>query len=117
MKLLVCGGRDYCDLRFVKRTLDQINDRLSIDLLIQGGARGADTLAANWAKHRGVKCVCIMAEWEKYGRSAGHIRNQRMLDEYSPDGFVAFPGGRGTADMIRKALKAGVTRFLATPSA
>jgi hypothetical protein len=49
-----------------------------------------------------------VAQWKKHGRAAGPIRNQRMLDEGKPDLVVAFPGGRGTADMIRRAERAGV---------
>jgi hypothetical protein len=49
-----------------------------------------------------------VAQWKKHGRAAGPIRNQRMLDKGKPDLVVAFPGGRGTADMIRRAERAGV---------
>jgi hypothetical protein len=51
--------------------------------------------------------VAVMADWS-IGRKAGPIRNQRMLDEHAPDLVVAFPGGRGTADMVRRARKSGV---------
>ena len=43
------------------------------------------------------------ADWKKYGKSAGPLRNQRMIDEGKPDLVVAFPGGVGTADMISRA--------------
>jgi hypothetical protein len=49
-----------------------------------------------------------MADWDRYGLAAGPKRNQRMLDEYSPEFGVAFPGGRGTADMIRRLRAASV---------
>jgi acyl-CoA synthetase (NDP forming) len=48
------------------------------------------------------------ANWKKHGKSAGPIRNQLMLDVGKPDLVIAFPGGSGTADMIRRARKAGV---------
>jgi hypothetical protein len=77
-------------------------------VVIAGGARGADTLAVEWAKEREVMVEVYMAEWDQFGRKAGPIRNQRMLDEGKPDLVVAFPGGRGTAGMIALAEKAGV---------
>lgn len=75
--------------------------------LITGAAYGADTLAAEWATRSGVQVVSCPANWSVYGKGAGHVRNRRML-ELGPDLVVAFPGGRGTADMIRQATSAGV---------
>lgn len=48
------------------------------------------------------------ANSRKHGRAAGPIRNQQMLDEGKPHLVVAFPGGTGTADMVRRAQAAGV---------
>jgi hypothetical protein len=75
---------------------------------MQGGARGVDSFAREWAttKHIG-RWVCN-AEWDKHGRSAGPRRNARML-EWKPDLVIAFPGGRGTADMVAKAEAAGIS--------
>jgi hypothetical protein len=81
-------------------------------LLIAGGASGADTLAARWAQDRGVPTQVYMAEWERLGREAGPIRNQRMLTEGKPDLVVAFPGGKGTANMVAQARAAGVRVFI-----
>jgi hypothetical protein len=52
--------------------------------------------------------VVYPADWAKHGRAASPIRNQQMLDEGRPNLVVAFPGGRGTADMVRRARSAGV---------
>jgi len=76
--------------------------------VIAGGARGADTMAARWAESRGVELYVVTAEWDKLGRKAGPIRNQRMLSEHKPELAVAFPGGRGTDDMVRRAESAGI---------
>jgi hypothetical protein len=51
----------------------------------------------------GVKCVSVYAAWHDYGKAAGPIRNKRMLTDFAPDIVVAFPGGKGTADMVRQA--------------
>ena len=48
------------------------------------------------------------ADWSEYGKAAGAIRNQQMLDEGTPDLVVAFPGGNGTLDMVRRSQRAGI---------
>lgn len=109
MRLLVCGGRDFTDADYVFRVLDRVHAKRPISLLIEGGARGADRLARNWAINRGVAYKTENAEWKRYGKAAGFMRNKAMLDIWSPDGVVAFPGGAGTADMVRQADKADIT--------
>ena len=108
MRVLVCGGRDYVDREHVWRALDDIHAAHGIDLLIDGGASGADALARQWAVERRVRGWTFMANWEAHGRAAGPIRNSRMLVEGKPDLVVAFSGGAGTRSMVRKALAAGV---------
>jgi hypothetical protein len=108
MRVLVCGGREFADRQFLHDALDRLRDERGITLVIAGGARGADTFAAEWAATRSIECRVYEAEWAALGRSAGPIRNQRMLDDGKPELVVAFPGGRGTADMMRRARAAGV---------
>lgn len=112
MRIIVCGGRDYRNRRAVFDALDRLHAKRGIDFLIQGAADGADYLAWQWAYERGIRCGSYPANWDEDGRKAGLIRNQRMIDEGKPDGVVAFPGGRGTADMIARAKKAGLTVWL-----
>lgn len=107
MRLLVCGGRDFADELNLFRTLDYLH-RHRIACVIHGAARGADSLAGKWAREQGVPCRSFPADWNRHGRAAGAIRNQQMLDEGRPDLVVAFPGGRGTADMVRRAKAAGI---------
>lgn len=108
MRVLVCGGRDYTDRARVKAVLDKLRAERGIDALIHGGARGADALAAEWAAAAGVPAQVFLADWSRNGRAAGPIRNAKMLIEGRPALVVAFPGGRGTADMTRRARAAGV---------
>jgi hypothetical protein len=108
MRVLVCGGRDYDDRDALFAALDRLHAEHHFSAVIAGGARGADTLAAQWAEHRGIAAEIYMAEWERLGRKAGPIRNQRMLTEGRPDLVVAFPGGTGTAGMMGIARQAGV---------
>lgn len=106
MKILVCGGRDYGNYHRVRDVLYPFLDRVTV--IIEGGARGADACARMFASDYGIENVIFPADWDKYGKGAGHIRNQQMLDEGKPDLVVAFPGGRGTANMIERAEKVGV---------
>lgn len=112
MKVLVCGGRDFNDYDLVYRTMGEIdhnhwNGAVHISEIVQGGAKGADALAERWAEEMGVPVIAFHADWKSGGRAAGPIRNSKML-EYGPDLVVAFPGGRGTADMVGKAKRKGV---------
>lgn len=65
-------------------------------------------MAGYWARKRGLTNRKFPANWDAHGRAAGAIRNKQMLLEGKPDLVIAFPGGRGTADMVRRAQEAGV---------
>ena len=108
MRVLCCGGREFLDREMLAATLDRIHQERRFSLLIAGGARGADMMAEEWARTVGLPCTVYQADWAGLGRKAGPIRNQQMLDEGQPELVVAFPGGRGTADMVRRARGAGV---------
>ena len=106
MRVLVCGGRDYADMDRVREALDGLDP--APEYLIEGGARGADRLAKGWAHMRGVPVLTYPAKWDEFGKRAGILRNAEMLEHGKPDLVVAFPGGRGTADMVQRAERAGV---------
>lgn len=106
--VLVCGGRDYDDREQLFRVLDAAHMSNPIILLMHGAAKGADTLAEEWARNSGVPCQAYHADWETHGKAAGPIRNQRMLDNGLPHMVIAFLGGKGTADMMRRAKAADV---------
>lgn len=114
MQVLVCGGRDFTDRERLFRVIDWLCPD-QITCIIHGGATGADTLAGEWAKYSYVECKVYPAQWDKYGRSAGPVRNQQMLDEGKPDLVLAFPGGAGTRNMIMLARRAGVDVLEVTP--
>lgn len=107
MKFIVCGGRDYKNISAVRHALTALHARVGITLIIEGGATGADRLAREWAVQAGVPFVTVEANWAKLGKAAGPLRNTEMLTDHSPAGVVAFPGGRGTADMVAQARAAG----------
>lgn len=108
MKLLVCGGRDFSDMKLVNETLNELHGRKKITLLIHGAARGADSLADRWAFRAEIPRKEFRADWSMHGRAAGPLRNQKMIDEGKPEMVLAFSGGRGTADMIRRAKAANI---------
>lgn len=112
MRVLVCGGRDFSDRDMLARALAPYKPvpvtAVCEHKIIAGGATGADALAIEWAEVFGVPFRIFPANWKEHGRAAGPIRNQRMIDEGKPDLVIAFPGGRGTADMVSRARKAGI---------
>jgi len=113
LRVLVCGGRDFDHESIVWDILSGWKDRhIKRDrpwtTIISGGARGVDTHAESWAYGEELSRDIYPAEWKKYGKSAGYIRNRRMLEEGNPDLVIAFPGGRGTAMMVELAEEAGV---------
>lgn len=121
-RILVCGGRDFgvdpppwehnhqavADRAFLTKYLNEIKDKCIVECIIQGGAKGADQLAGLWADYHKIPNLEFRADWDKYGKRAGFIRNQQMLDEAKPTLTIAFPGGTGTADMIRRSKAAGI---------
>lgn len=111
MRVLVCGGRDYTQRDCVFRVLDALALVESVEEVIHGAARGADSLAGKWAQARGVKETPVPANWYpqpgKLDRGAGFKRNRAML-KLRPDLVVAFPGGNGTADMVQTSRDAGI---------
>jgi predicted Rossmann-fold nucleotide-binding protein len=115
MHVIICGGRHrHLTLEWYD-WLDQIRADLEITTVYHGGAKGIDMDAQRWAHSRGLTVHACPADWERHGPAAGPIRNAEMLKKLSCErngeaiAVIAFPGGRGTVDMVRKARQAGVT--------
>lgn len=110
-RVIVAGGRDFIDYALMERTLDRLIYhkclRREVEI-VSGCARGADTLAIQWARSRGFPVKRFPADWDKYGRGAGSLRNIEMA-EYGTH-LIAFWDGksRGTAHMIRTATEHGL---------
>ena len=108
-RIILCGGRDLINHVAFGHAMDVFMQLHGMPrIVIEGGAKGADTLAREWAKYQGIQLIEVPANWNREGLSAGPKRNQLMLDLLEPDMVVAFPGGPGTADMVRRAKAAGV---------
>jgi hypothetical protein len=111
IQLIVSGSRDATeeDAKVIWRELDLIHANEPVELLIEGGARGVDRLAALWARSRGVLSVRVEADWWQHGKAAGHMRNAEMLRLYPEARVLAFPKGEspGTRNCIAQARKLG----------
>lgn len=110
MKILVCGDRNWTDYALVLQHLLGIG--AGPHTVIDGGARGADSCGNRAAMSLDWPFMRFPALWEKFGKAAGSIRNQQMLDEGKPDMVLAFHDdiehSKGTKDMVARAEKAGV---------
>jgi hypothetical protein len=101
--VLVTGGRDFADRDAVFRALDTVLRKYPNTSVLHGACdTGADAHAQAWAVERQRPFIGVPAEWLKYDLKAGPIRNSLLIG-YLPHACVAFPGGAGTADMVRKA--------------
>lgn len=110
MKVLVTGGRDYNNSFNVDMVLATLTFSLSEEemTLIVGDATGADTIARKAAESLDWEVEVYEADWEKYGKQAGPIRNGWMINIGEPDVCLAFPGGKGTANCVMQAEAAGI---------
>ena len=107
MRVLVTGGRDFTNAALMAWVLWDVQVTLGpITEIIHGDATGADHLAGNWAFDSRIPSTCEQADWNQ-GPQGGPERNARMV-AMNPDLVVAFPGGTGTADCVRKAKAAGI---------
>lgn len=126
-RVIVSGSRNWSDCAAVGSVLDEYLTKTlessGVFVLIEGGAKGADACAKWWAQSkktepnmpRNLSHYHIPADWQKYGKAAGSIRNQLMLDTFEPDLVLAFKDNLdenlakgGTEHMIRIAKIAGV---------
>lgn len=108
MRILVCGSRNWTDYNRVERVLSEFSTVHKLDdvTIVHGAARGADTIAEEVAEKLGFNTESHPADWERYGKSAGPIRNIEML-ETGVDLVIAFMSFNsvGTKHTVREAAK------------
>lgn len=104
MKIAIVGSRDWPN---AKAVIDYINALPPHTVIVSGGALGVDTFAEIAAKRQGLSVEVYRADWAKYGKRAGMMRNADIVN--AADRVVAFwhRQSRGTADTIDRARKAG----------
>jgi len=116
MKILISGDRNWADKELIFCTLlDYVDD---VSVVIEGGARGADTLGRLVAEDLSISVIHCPANWNSYGKRAGIMRNIQMLEEHKPDLILAFHDdieiSKGTKHMIETAKAAFVEVRLIT---
>jgi hypothetical protein len=108
--ICINGSRGFTDFLRLRNEMDLlIPDALDRPLKILSGAcRGPDLLGEKWAGIKGIPVKRFPAEWNKYGKAAGMIRNKEMIDE--ADELISFWDGesRGTKDAIDLAYDKGI---------
>ena len=116
-RIIIAGGRGFVDYELLEQKVDEILKDIKEPVIISGGARGADTLGEKYALEHGIRLVRFPADWKKYGKGAGYLRNQEMA-EYAMKGtnsiLIAFWDGlsRGTNDMIQRAESYGMKVYI-----
>jgi hypothetical protein len=114
VRVLMCGDRNWSN---IEALLDKFKElALPPDtVVIHGGAKGADQMAGYVAKKLGLTVEVFEADWARYGRAAGPVRNKAMLDS-GVQLVVAFhediSSSKGTVDMMSRAIKAGIKTVL-----
>ena len=111
-RVIIAGTRDFRDYDLLKKYCDYMLSQKTQSgeeiRIISGGAKGADALGEEYARERGFIIVRYPAEWEKYGRQAGPMRNREMAA--NADALIAFwdDKSKGTKNMIEEAKKRGL---------
>lgn len=123
-RILCCGDREWSNTDVIDYVLTQLLDLPKVKVLIEGECRGADRLCRDRALVLGLgeeKILPFPANWARYRRAAGPIRNAEMLNEGRPTLTIAFHNcineSRGTLNMIEQSLKAGVPVWLVNEQA
>ena len=113
MKVLICGDRNYNDVDIIG---DFIYSLPKDTIIIEGEAKGADSLARDAAIKLGLQVERYPAQWGLYGRKAGVLRNLQQLQEGKPDYVVGYhnnvKSSKGTKNMLSISIKAGVPTYL-----
>lgn len=103
MRVIITGGRDYDNVDHIYNVLQKIHDATPITCIVHGACKtGVDNIADDWAKQHGIKREPHPADWPNHGLAAGPIRNEQMAIA-GADLCIAFPGNRGTTNMINNA--------------
>jgi hypothetical protein len=109
MKLIIAGSRSASLSDADRVRLDAIHAEHHVAEVVSGGAKGVDEAGEAWAQSRGIEVRVFRADWRRYRRAAGPVRNREMA-AYA-DAVAVFPGGSGTRNMLTEARRAGLVVF------
>jgi len=115
MKIIIAGSRNFNDYNLLKSSCDNLLTQFTNIEIVSGTARGADKLGERYAREKGYSIKEFPANWDKFGKSAGYIRNDEMA-QYA-DMLIAFWDGtsKGTKHMIdlanKRSLKVEIVRY------
>ena len=120
-RIIICGGRHFDDYSRLESVMNDVMSKIApwrdVIEIVSGHCEGADQLGELYASNHGLPCKVFPAQWKKYGRSAGPIRNSKMV-KYASEAempvVVAFrnPRTKGTNDTVKKAEKHGFKVFI-----
>lgn len=111
LKIIIAGSRDFNDYDLLSEKMDYYTRKCFMNeiQIVNGGARGADSLGAKYAESKGIDVINFPANWDKYGKSAGYRRNEEMA-KYATHCVVFWDGeSPGTKHMIDLAIAYGIT--------
>lgn len=102
MKILICGDRNWNNFDLIFNTIKKFVDNYGVITIVQGECKGADRMGKLVAQRFKIPCKGYPADWGKYGKKAGPMRNEQMLVEECPDIVIAFhnniESSKGTKD-------------------
>lgn len=108
-RIIFCGDRNWVDEQAISFVIGQLKQHLGKFIMIEGEARGADVISWRMANHHGIKVKEYPADWDKYHKAAGPIRNRQMVKEGKATAVIAFHANisesKGTKDMVAFAQK------------
>jgi len=107
MKLIIAGGRDYYLTKDEYAWLDNIGK--DVTEVVSGCATGADECGERWARKNRIPIKKFKAEWQRFGKRAGMLRNKDMA--FYADALAIFPGGKGSANMRKEATNKKIKIF------
>lgn len=121
MKLLICGGRHFCDYNLLESYVDKLLEELSVNFddveIISGGCTGADALGELYADRHNIPVTRFKPDWAAFGKAAGPIRNADMINyinSFDDKAVVAFASqnSRGTLNTISLAKKLNIPTYI-----
>lgn len=110
MKTIISGSRNITDFSIVKDSIEKSGFKIST--VISGTARGVDSLGERYALENNIELMLFPADWDRYGKAAGHIRNKQMAEVADALIVIILDDSRGSTDMLETARKKNLQIFV-----